>query len=295
MRHITEYHRPKQIEEALTLLARPNVLTVPIGGGSELVAEDRRDVEAVVDLRDLGLTYIRHEGDALRIGATTTLQILIDSPESAHAWDGELARVVALTAARNLREAGTIAGTLVSAEHDNPLAALLLALNASVTILNRRLSLPLRYRDLRETPPTNNQTVSLDEFLPQRETLLRGALITEVTIPLPRSGEAIAFEKVSRTPADLPIVCAAVRARIDGGVAREVRIGLGGVGSLPARAPRIEQALEGRSLDQQSIEKVSEASEDIDPPSDFLGSRAYRREMVAVLVRRAIRRLCSTT
>ena len=278
MRNVTEYHRPKQIEEALTLLARPNVLTVPIGGGSELVAEGRRDVEAVVDLRDLGLTYIRHEGDALRIGATTTLQILIDSPESAHAWDGELARAVALTAARNLREQGTIAGTLVSAEGNNPLAVMLLALGAVLTIVGQE-----------------SKTVSLDEFFLQRGMFLRGALITEVTIPLPRSGEAVAFEKVSRTPADLPIVCAAVRARIDGGVAREVRIGLGGVGSLPARAPRIEQALEGRSLDRQSIEKVSEASEDIDPPSDFLGSRAYRREMVAVLVRRAIRRLCSTT
>ncbi len=290
MRNVTEYHRPKSLEEALALLARRDVVTVPLGGGSALIAEGRRDVEAVVDLRDLGLSYIRGEGDALHVGATTPLQALIDAPESARAWNGELARAVELTAARNLREQGTIAGTLVTAESNNPLAVLLVTLDASVTIHGRHME----GRRL-ETPPTSN-TASIDEFLQflRDPESLRGALITEIAIPLPRPGEAVAFEKVSRTPADLPIVCAAVRARIDGGVARDARIGLGGVGSLPIRAASIEQAVEGRPLDRQSIKKAVEAIGDLDPPSDFLGSREYRREMAIRLARRAIERLHAT-
>ncbi len=275
MRSVTEYHRPQQLEEALRLLARRDVRTVLLGGGSDLVAEGRRDVEAVVDLRDLGLSYIRREGDVLRIGATTTLQALIDSPESAPAWGGELARAIEHTAARNLREQGTIAGTLVAAAGNNPLAVMLLALDASLTILT-----PAR------------KTVSLDDFFPNRQSLLHGALIIEIIVPLPHPGAAAAFEKVSRTPADLPIVCAAVRAQIEGAlrVARQVRIGLGGVGRLPMRALRVEQSLEGRPLDQQSIEEAVQAIGDLDPLPDFLGSREYRREMAAILARRAIER-----
>jgi len=93
-----------------------------------------------------------------------------------------------------------MAGTLVVAAGNNPLAVMLLALDASLTIL---------------TPAS--KTVSLDDFFPNRQSLLHGALITDILIPLPHSGEAAAFEKVSRTPADLPIVCAAVRVRIEGG------------------------------------------------------------------------------
>ncbi len=270
MRNITEYHRPKYIEEALSLLARRDVATVPIGGGSELAAEDRRDVEAVVDLRDLGLTYIRPEGAMLHVGATTTLQTLINAPESARAWNDELAGVLDLTAARNLREQRTLAGTLVAAENNNPLAVMLLALDTSLTIEPGR------------------KTASLEEFLQRRASLLAASLITEVTIPLPRPGERVAFEKVSRTPADLPIVCAAVRARIEDGLAREVRVALGGVGQLPLRAPRLEQALERAPFERQAIEA---AIAELDPPSDFLGSAEYRREMVAVLVRRGLARV----
>ena len=272
--NITEYHRPTHLDEALALLARRDVRTVPIGGGSDLVARRRRDVEAVVDLRDLGLSYIRRDGDVLRVGATTTLQALIDSPETAQGWDGELARVAELTTARNLREQGTLAGTLVSAESNNPLAVLLLALDATLTI------------------EPGHKTIALADFLSSRASLLTASLITEVTAPLPRAGEAVAFEKVSRTPADLPIVCATVRARIENGMAREVRAVLGGVGPAPLRVPRIEQALEGAPPDRADLEGVIA---ELRPPSDFLGSAEYRREMAAVLLRRAVRRVYGST
>lgn len=275
MRDIREYHRPKQIEEALALLARSNVRTVPIGGGSELIAEARRGVEAVVDLRDLNLSYIQRDAGVLRIGATTTLQALIDSPESGPAWDGELARAIAHTAARNVREQGTIAGTLVSAKNNNPLAVILLALGASMTIL-----------------APDPRSVPLDEFFAQRaatQVATPSLLITEIVIPLPHPDEAerVAFEKVGRTPADQPIVCAAVKARIDGSRLRDVCIGLGGVASMPVRAAKTGQALEGQTGD----DAVTTIAGEIDPPSDFMGNAEYRRAMAMVLVRRGLERV----
>jgi probable selenate reductase FAD-binding subunit len=270
MRTIVEYYRPQHLEEALNLLARADVTTVPIGGASELIAEGRSDAQAVVDLRDLGLSYVRHEGDTLRIGATTTLQTLIDTPESAGAWDSELARVVELTAARNLREQGTLAGTLVAAESNNPLAVTLLALDAALSIAPR------------------NDAVSLNDFFTKRRSLLHASLITEITFPLPDPAQTIAFEKVSRTPADLPIVCAAARVRVEEGTLRDVRIALGGVSAAPIRAVRFEGAAEGQPIESIAFEALAG---ELDPPSDFLGSREYRREMAARLTRRALLRI----
>lgn len=273
MSNINEYYRPQELEEALDLLAQMDIAVAPLGGGSDLIAHRQGAIEAVVDLRSLGLKYLRREGDTLLLGAAATLQMLIDSPESAHAWNDELAQAISLTAIRNLREVGTIAGTLVSAALNNPLAVMLIALNATVTLKSRI-----------ESPPP----MPIDDFLAQRESQARGTLLTEVTIPLPHSGEAVALEKVSRTPADLPIVCAAVKARREGGALRDVRIGLGGVGSRPLRAARIESILEGRAFDRSAIEA---AMQGFDPPADFMGSAEYRREMAVVLISRAARRL----
>jgi CO/xanthine dehydrogenase FAD-binding subunit len=114
-------------------------------------------------------------------------------------------------------------------------------------------------------------------------------LISEVTIPLPQSGERVAFEKVSRTPADLPIVCVAARARIEDGVGRDVRIAVGGVGAGPMRVEDIEQTLEGRVWDASSIPRS--AFDSIDAVANFMGSAEYRREMAVVLLRRALKQL----
>jgi CO/xanthine dehydrogenase FAD-binding subunit len=134
---------------------------------------------------------------------------------------------------------------------------------------------------------SENKILPLDEFYAARVSLHHVSLITEIAIPLPRPGDAVAFEKVSRTPADQPIVCAAVKAKSEGGALREVRVALGGVGSKPQRLPKIEHALETQSFESA----VQQIAEEIDPPSDFLGSAEYRREMAVVLVRRAARQL----
>jgi len=273
MRNVKEYHRPKELGEALELLARSDVTTMPIGGGSDLIAEGSRDVEAVVDLQDLNLAYVRKEADALHIGATTTLQAMLDASVIAKAWDGKLHAVLEYAAARNLREAGSIAGTLIAAQSNHPLAVLLIALDTALVVVDNR----------------SESTVALANFLSHRSKYMNAMLISEIVIPLPQSGERVAFEKVSRTPADLPIVCVAARARIDGAVGRDVRVAVGGVGARAMRVETIEQTLEGRALDAQSITRS--AFDSIETIENFMGSAEYRREMAAVLLRRTLKQL----
>jgi carbon-monoxide dehydrogenase medium subunit len=271
MWNLTEIQRPTTLTEAIRLLRRPNVRTAILAGGTTLMPQARRDpqgaVQSLVDLRDLKLAYIKREANVLRIGATTTLEEIATSPDVPPV----MARTAHACAPINVRNVATIGGVAASAGSDSPLLVALLALDAVLVIYAP---------EARQSP--------IASFLAFRDKLLKdGTLITEVGVPL--ADVHMAFEKVSRTPADAPIVCVVAKFRLDSSIAHDVRIAAGGVGPLPVRLARAEQTLEGKPLSEALIAQAAEAgAKEVNPPSDFLASGEYRREMVKVLVRRAI-------
>ena len=129
---ITAYHRPKTLDEALALLTQPN--TLPLGGGT-LLSQPTVDPVQVVDLQALGLDSINKKGNpsassgqALEIGATCTLQALLESelcPES-------LKIAIKLEAPINIRNSATVAGTLVASDGRSTLATALFSLDAKL-------------------------------------------------------------------------------------------------------------------------------------------------------------------
>jgi carbon-monoxide dehydrogenase medium subunit len=267
------YHRPGSIDEAVTLLRGSGPTTVALAGGTRLVASGRRDVESVVDLRDLSLSYVRAQGATLFLGATTTLQELIDTPEMGTFASGVLAETARAVTARNLRNAATIGGAVASADSDDPLLTALLALDAKLTVY----------------APESRQ-IPIVGFFAYRERLLSdGALITEVRLPLLIGPLGAAYVAVGRTPRDRPIVCAVARMELAAGIASNVRLALGGVGPTPVRATTSEQLLERKSLSQEGIKVAADKAMDgLQPAGDFRGSAEYRLEMARVLARRAL-------
>ncbi|HJR80346.1 MAG TPA: FAD binding domain-containing protein, partial [Anaerolineales bacterium] len=199
---IRAYHRPKTLDEALILLTQPNMY--PLGGGT-LLSKITGDSVEVVDLQSLGLNTIKKSGNALEIGATVTLQQLLENEDSPDA----LRSALRLEAPLNLRNAATVAGSLVSCDGRSTFATVMLAADAKLTSIANQQS----------------ETVSLGEYLPLRP---RG-LITSVTMPL---NIKLAFEYVSRTPADKPIVCAALAQWNSG----RTRLAVGGYGKSPTLA-----------------------------------------------------------
>ncbi len=198
---ITAYHRPKSLEEALTLLSQPN--TLPLGGGT-LLSKPTPDPVAVVDLQLLGLNTLTPSGNVLELGATLTLQTLLESEHCPPA----LRAALKLEAPLNLRNSATLAGTLVACDGRSPFACALLALDAKVKIAGEQASV-----------------IGLGEFLPLRPK----GLITHFTIPL---NAKLAFEYVARTPSDKPILCAALAQWNSG----RTRLALGGWGKAPSLA-----------------------------------------------------------
>lgn len=249
---IEEYNRPETLEEALKLLTREIPVTVPLAGGSAIKRMVGGTV-AVVDLQSLGLDILEKRGQFLEIGAMVTLQALAASEDV----QAVLRNVIYLEASRNLRQAATVGGTLVSADGRSPFATVMLALDALLFL-----------------QPGDNRQVGLGDLLPDRPQKLRRSLITQVRLPL---NVYLAYEYVARTPADKPIVCAAAVRWPSG----RTRLTLGGFGAAPVLA-----------LDGPDAGGVVEAARDAySNAGDEWASAAYRQEMAGVLAKRCIEKI----
>lgn len=250
---IVEYHRPDNLQEALRLLNRKEIKTVPLAGGSVINAPSI-ELFAVVDLQNLALNQIQVKGNYLNVGATVTLQSLLDSPVIPE----NLPAVIRHEAAYNLRQVATVAGTLVSADGRSPFATALMALDAQVKLA-----------------PENEQ-LGVGEVFLQRPQGLNGRIITAVHIP---RNVRLNYQYVARTPADLPIVCIAAAAWSSG----RIRLAAGGFGDAPALV-----------LDGPEAGGVELAARDVyHDAGDQWASSDYRREMAAILAQRCINSLSS--
>ena len=247
---ITEYHRPKTLPEALQLLSRPGV--IPLGGGTAINTPLFKDKDfAVVDLQNLDLNQITLSGYTLNIGSTATLQQLLESPDSPEALKQAIQREAAL----NIRNAATVAGTLVSAGGRSAFATAMLALDAKVTVNSDK-----------------STVISLAEYWALRPQ----GLITLISIPV---NVKFAYEQVARTPADLPIVCAALALWNSG----RTRLALGGTGQSPLLAM---DGTEAAGLESAAQNAFHEAN-------DQWASAEYRMDVAATLAKRCLESVTS--
>src|SRR5712691_9466666 len=113
--NLLEYHWAEQIDDALLLLSRTDIKTVPLAGGTYLLGMQDESIQAVVDLRDLGLAYISEDTQGIHIGAMTTLQNIVDAPILNNLAMGLLSRAsLASSSSRLIRNCATLGGTLVT-------------------------------------------------------------------------------------------------------------------------------------------------------------------------------------
>jgi carbon-monoxide dehydrogenase medium subunit len=271
MLRISEYHRPKTLDDALALLQRDET-TAPLAGGTGLLPARAPNVESVVDLQALGLDVLSVEGFHLHIGAMVPLQRLVESPIVGEFLSGSARLEGPIT----YRNAATIGGTIASGD---ALSHLLIALLVLETQVHLRLSGPA--------------TVSLDRILDAPRKFLAGGLITGLTALSAEGAPGTALARVARTPRDKPIVAVAVRVTREGDLCGGVHIALAGVADRPIRVYEAEDRLKGQPYDKGLVDTaVTALLEQLDPPSDFRGSSEYRREMAAVLTRRALLEAC---
>jgi len=273
------YHRPATTEEACALLATFGGRARVMAGGtavSILMKEGLLDIDHLVSLERIPLDAVTWGGGTLTIGAMATHQALVEHP-LVRAHVPMLADVLAQVASRRVRNVATIGGNLCWAEAASDPPGLLMALDARVVAESVRGRREIAVRDLFE-----------DYFT---TTLAHDEIVTQVQVPAPAAAAGLSYLKFTpQSKADKPVlaVTALVRRR-DGGCENAVVV-VGAAGPTPLGLPDADALLRGQRLDEPAIERVAARyAEAARPVSDTRGSEAYKRQMIRVLVGRALR------
>jgi carbon-monoxide dehydrogenase medium subunit len=270
-----EYAAPESLDDALKALADGGEDAKVLAGGHSLLPLMKLRLAAptlLVDIRKVpGLRGAERSNGGWRIGAMTRhadLQVNDDLGVVAHA--------ASLIADQQVRNRGTIGGSIAHGDPASDLPTVLLALDGTVTIMGAGGS--------------NREVAAGDFFKDYLTTAVEpGEILTEIRLPS-MDGWGHGYEKFNRRAEDWAMVgVVALVKKAGDGSCEDVRIGLTHMGSTPLRATAAENALRGQGLDAQSIANAAgQAAEGTDPPGDLNATPDYKRHLAQVLTRRAL-------
>jgi aerobic carbon-monoxide dehydrogenase medium subunit len=277
-----EYERATSIDGAIASLVALGPGARLIAGGHSLLPMMKlrlANPEHLIDINDLHeLSYIRETGppaNEIRIGALTRHVELLESELLSEHYpvfeDAE--EVIADPVVRNR---GTIGGSLCQADPGEDLSAVCVALKADVVI---------RGTD-------GDRVINMHDFHvgPYVTAVGAGEMLTEIRVAI-RPGAGSAHEKLERRAGDFAIAAASAAVWIDGGTFADVGIALSAVGPVTVDLVRAQELLRGQRPSEELFAQAGEiASEDCSPGADGRGPVDYKRHLVGVLTKRALRR-----
>jgi carbon-monoxide dehydrogenase medium subunit len=267
-----DYVAPASLDEALAALRDGGEDAKLLAGGHSLIPLMKLRLAAptlLVDLRKVGLRDVSREDGTLRFGA------MVRHTDVATGGFGLASAAAATIADQQVRNMGTIGGTLAHGDPASDMPAVLLATEGSVVVRGGAGEREIPGADLFQDYLTT--AIAEDEIL------------TEVRMPA-LEGYGYGYQKFNRRQEDwaMVAVCVLVKKGADGSC-EDVRIGLTHMGSTPLRATAAESALRGQGLSAQSIAAAAEqAAEGTEPPADLNASADYKRHLARVLTRRAL-------
>jgi aerobic carbon-monoxide dehydrogenase medium subunit len=268
-----DYTVAASLDEAVSALSEGGEDAKLIAGGHSLVPLMKLRLAAptlLIDLRGIeGLAGVSRDNGDLKIGALTTHATLERSPEL-----GLLAHTASTIADQQVRNRGTIGGSLAHGDPASDLPAVVLAAEGSVSL---------------HGPSGDREVAAADLFQDYLTTAVGpDEVMTEIRVPA-LEGYGWGALKFNRRAEDWAMVGVCALVKSSGGTCEDVRIGLTHMSSVPLRATAAEAALRGRPLDAQSIAAAAEqAAEGTEPPGDLNATPDYKRHLARVLTRRAL-------
>lgn len=275
-----EFLLPGSVQEATALLSRYGDEAKVMAGGQSLVPmlwQRLITPRYIVSLHGIEeLRPLEEDGEGnLVIGARATHRQVEASPVVQQGWP-LVAETVRNVAAPQIRNLGTLAGDLCHSDYGADPPATLLALDARVRIVG----------------PGRDRWIPVSEFFLDMYTTALGVddLLVQIQVPPAPSGARSAYVKYCLRAMDPAIVGVSALLVMNGGRCAQARIGLNGAATVPLRASLAEEALTDRPLDEAALdEAASLVQEEARPMSDSHASAEYRRRMLGVFVKRALR------
>jgi len=274
-----EYSAPATLQEALGLLADGSAKA--LAGGMSLIPMMKLRLAApehVVDLKRVpGLAYIRQSPGGIHIGATTT-HYQIESSSALRSQCPLLAETAAHIGDVQVRNMGTIGGSLAHADPAADYPAALLALEARVKLASAQGERTLAFQDF-----------LVDTFTTALEP---GEIVAEIIVPAEARGVGASYQKMHQPASGFAIVGAAARVARSNGSIGLVRVGITGVGPKAYRAANVERILQATGDPDRAAAAVTEG---VEASSDLNASVDYRRQMARVYTARALKQALART
>ncbi len=272
-----DYSRADTLDEALSLLAQNEDAKILAGGHSLIPAMKLRLAmpPMLVDIsRIKDLSYIREEAGQISIGAMTT-HYQIESSDLLKQICPLLPECAAQIGDVQVRNKGTIGGSVAHSDPAGDWPAAILALNAELVVVGKN----------------GERTIGSDKFFIDLMTtaLESGEILREIRINKSNGGTGQAYAKMPHPASGFAVVGVAANISFNGVECKSAAIGITGVSSKGYRANGVEQALAGAQLNDDTIaEAASHATDGVDVNGDVFASDEYRKHLAVVYVRRAI-------
>jgi len=275
-----ELAEPKKLADAVKLLDPDDPTVRPIAGGTALMLMMKAGVfrpAKLISLRGIEAKYsgITASGDGLRVGAMTTLNALERSAEVRKLAPVITRTMLTLSNVR-VRNVATVGGALAHGDPHMDLPPVLIALGAKLTVVS----------------PKGERSVALDDFFTgYYETVLdKNELIAEAHIPAQGTKRAAYMKVTTGSADDWPALGVAVAIDSDGKAIKSARVVVSAATSKAMRLKSAEAALAGKTADDMTLAAAGDAAaEEADFIADVRGSVPYKRELLRVYVRRAVR------
>ena len=273
-----EYIAPSSLEEALAAIAADGEAKVLAGGQSLVPLMNLRLAapEQLVDLNALdGLDTIGEADGGVSIGAMTR-QSAAEQSALVQERVPALAEALARIGHFQVRNRGTVGGSIAHADPVAELPATLLALGGRVTAASAA---------------RGERQIGADDLFQGFFTTALEAdeILTETWWPALAAGSGWSVQEVVRRTGDFALVSAVTLLRVDGGSVADARIAMGGVAARPTRVTTAEEAITGQAPSEDAARAAGDAARaSVNPTGDVHGSAEYRREVAGVLVERSI-------
>jgi carbon-monoxide dehydrogenase medium subunit len=274
-----EYLAPGEINEAIALLQQYGEDAKLLAGGQSLVPMMKLRLarpKYLIDLNGIpNLNAIFEERGCVHVGAMTRHAQIEENPliEEKLPMLQEAARQIA---DQQVRNRGTLGGSLAEADPSGDLAPVALALKA----------------EIKSVGPKGERRIAAADFFTfaYTSTLESHEILTEVIFPVPATGSAGVYLKLEPVAGAFAIVSAAVQMGLDSnGICQSIGIGVTGRGSVPQQASPVENLLKGKKITPELIDAAGRlVQEGADPIEDMRGSASYKTKALGAILRRAL-------
>jgi len=274
-----DYHTPGSVQEAISLLGKLRDDAKLLAGGHSLIPMMKLRLaqpKHLIDLRKVpGLAGIREDGGSVAIGAMTT-HWQVESSKLLQAKIPVVSDAAGMIGDPQVRNLGTIGGSLAHADPAADMPAVMIALGAELVIEGTR----------------GRRTVKVDDFFKGLMMTAVGPdeILAEIRVPVPAAGSGAAYLKFPHPASRFAVVGVCAALTVDGkGICTKAGVGVTGAGTKAVRAKGVEAGLAGKALDQAAIEAAAaKAADGVDVQADLQGSAEYKSHLLRVHARRAI-------